>query len=299
MKISIIDIGSKSIKHFVFDGHKQIYFSRDSTIRLGATMISNNLDQERMGTAIAYVKKELKVDMDKSVGKTIICGTEALRRAGNSARFIELLKKNTGYDLRIITHDDESSLFGKGLSRIAPGDFAAFAAGGGSFEAIILKGHEWHSVKFAFGTNKLYEFLRQDYEKKIYNNKESWDRLREFLKIEIDKAFAINEDLHVDIAFVSSVLTFISAQKNIIKKDFETSDIEEHPIFLYIDDYELAIQKLIDAGIERLAANYPTDPHFADHSSIAQTFYLMLAKKLDVKRIYPSEFQYAHGLVEP
>jgi len=298
MKTSIIDVGTISIKHFIFNGKRQIYFFRDSTIKLGATISGNNLDEDRMNAALTFIKAELDKDAAQKVDKAIICGTDAIRKAANSHVFIDLLKKQTGLDLKVITHDDESLLFGKGLSRVAPDEFAAFAAGGGSFEAIIFKDGKWHSFKFPFGINRLYEFLKDDYEKGVFNNRDSWNRLKRFLTGEIDKAFSGHEYLSVDIAFLSSVLTFITAQKDIIKKGFEKSTIEEHPIFLYVDDYESALQKLIDAGVQKLRENYSSDPNFADHSAIAQTFYLLLARKLGVKKVYPSEFQYVHGLLE-
>ena len=54
----------------------------------------------------------------------------------------------------------------------------------------------------------------------------------------------------------------------------------------------------MNIGVIKLRENFPSDPHFADNSTIAQMFYLMLAKKLGVKMVYPSEFQYVNGLLE-
>ncbi len=300
MRTSIIDIGTKSIKHYIFEGKKEVFFKRESSIKLGEDVLkTNRLEEVGIIRAIEYVKKCLDINNKECVSKTIILGTDALRKAENSNYFIDKLKQETNIDIKIITHEEEAKLLGKAYRDLVKDNFAVLDVGGGSTEVIVFRDGVRYVILLAFGVNRIYqEFLKKDYDYEKFNNEESWEKVNEFLKSDIDKVFSDCSDLSVDILFIDGTLTFMTKQNNLLKTKFQQSGIKEHPFRMDMESYIDHIRALKDVGVKKLAENFPQDPGYADNFAIGQSIYFSIAKKLNVKEIYPSELQYTHGLIE-
>jgi hypothetical protein len=50
-------------------------------------------------------------------------------------------------------------------------------------------------------------------------------------------------------------------------------------------------------GVKKLAENFKQDPGYAEGFAIGQAIYFAVAERLNVKDVYPSEFQYTMGLI--
>ncbi len=296
----MIDVGTKSIKHYIFDGKKEVFFRRDSSIKLGEDVLkTNRLDELRVTRAIEHVKKCLDINKKGDVSKTIILGTDALRKAENSSHFIDKIKDETGIDIKIITHEEEAKLLGKAYRDLVRDNFAILDSGGGSTEVVVFKDSNRYIILLPFGVNKIYqEFMKKDYDCEDFNNEESWKKVDDFLEFEVDKVFSDYPDLSVDILFIDGTLTFMTKQNDLLKTKFQKSEIKEHPFRMDMESYIDHVRALKDVGVKKLSENFPQDPGYADNFSIGQSIYFSIAKKLNVKEIYPSELQYTHGLIE-
>ncbi|TKJ17659.1 hypothetical protein CEE44_03960 [Candidatus Woesearchaeota archaeon B3_Woes] len=300
MRTSIIDIGTKSIKHYIFEGKKEVFFRRESSIKIGEDVLKTNLlDEKGITRALDYIKGCLDINNKEGVSTTKIIGTDALRKAENSSHFIDKLKEETDIDIRIITHEEEGKLLGKAYAGLVDGDFAAANVGGGSTEVIVFKNNEMKHFLLPLGVNKInQEFLKESYEQDDFNNKEAWGNAQEFLRKQVDAVFNSHPDLKVDSIFLTGVLAFTLKQKELTRADFEESDVKEHPIKFSVQKYKEYKEGLKDIGVKNLAANYPVDPGYANNFVIGLEVYSSIVDRLDSKIIYPDEIQYVHGLIE-
>lgn len=299
MKTAVIDVGTKSIKHYIFDGKKEVFFRRDSSIKIGEDVLkTNKLDEAGIKRALDYIKNCLDINSKKGASITKIIGTDALRKAENSSHFIDKLKEETDIDIRIITHEKEGELLGKAYVGLVDGDFAAANVGGGSTEVIVFKNNEMKHFLLPLGVNKInQEFLKKSYEKDNFNDKEAWGNAQEFLRKEVEIAFNSHPSLKVDSIFLTGVLAFTLKQKELANAEFEESDVKEHPIKFSVQKYKEYKERLKDIGVKNLAANYPIDPGYANNFVIGLEVYSAIVDKLDSKIIYPDEIQYVHGLI--
>jgi len=138
-----IDLGSNSFRLLVAacsSGNVEVIEKRLITVRLGQGLEKNNcLHQQAMERGLDVLHSFRKVlDMHR-VQSIRICGTEALRQAGNSQTFLLAAKKILQYEIEIISGVEEARLSltgalsgGVGLS----GPILLADVGGGSTELI-------------------------------------------------------------------------------------------------------------------------------------------------------------------
>jgi exopolyphosphatase / guanosine-5'-triphosphate,3'-diphosphate pyrophosphatase len=299
MITSIIDVGTRSIKHFVFDNKTEIYHHKDSSIKLGEYIHDGILDEQGINVSINHIKSEMQKVLQYKIDTTIITATEALRQANNSNEFIKRVKLETDIILKIITHEDETILLGKPFLKILKDNFAVLNIGGGSTEVSVYKHSTWHNIPIKLGVNNINQkFLKNSYEFGIYNDRLAWNQVNEFIRIEIEKAFNSHELLTADNIIITGTLKFISKQQSLIDIEFDKCSVANHPISINIAKYAQYVETLKTIGVKRLAENYPDDPGYADNFAIGQSVYLAIAQKLQGKTIIPSEFQYIHGLLD-
>ena len=139
-----IDLGSNTFRLLVAiysAGNLKVLEKKLVTVRLGQGLEKKLLPQHIM---------EKGFEVLRDFGKTLdhyhpdsirICGTEALRLAGNSLIFLQKAEKILGHDIDIITGKEEAhlSLTGALASYIKPisGSFLLVDVGGGSTELIL------------------------------------------------------------------------------------------------------------------------------------------------------------------
>jgi exopolyphosphatase/guanosine-5'-triphosphate,3'-diphosphate pyrophosphatase len=138
----IIDVGTNSILALIVkSGESGISVVSDIkvTTRLGEGLQeSGNLSDEAMGRtarAVSEIMSKSKFD------SAVMIGTEAVRKAENSSDFVNLLKKECGLDLTVISGKTEAeltfhgALFDLGVSS----NVLLVDVGGGSTELIVSK----------------------------------------------------------------------------------------------------------------------------------------------------------------
>ena len=146
---AIIDIGSNSIKFFVgelaADRTIKTVLDTNDIARLGEGLDSTGaISPEAMERNVASVAAFAKQAKELGADQIVSVGTMALRKASNSAEFVEKVKKTCGIEVQIIPGEEEARLsylaILSGLPLEKDADLVVFDTGGGSTEFIYGKG---------------------------------------------------------------------------------------------------------------------------------------------------------------
>ena len=146
---AIIDIGSNSIKFFVGElsanGTIKTVLDTNDIARLGEGLDSTGaISPEAMERNVASVAAFAKQAKELGADRIVSVGTMALRKASNSAEFVEKVKKACGVEVQIIPGEEEARLsylaILSGLPLEKDADLVVFDTGGGSTEFIYGKG---------------------------------------------------------------------------------------------------------------------------------------------------------------
>ncbi len=288
MIISIIDVGTQSIKHYIFDVNDNdknlIYYKRYSEANLGESDI---ISKDTIERNIKIISECVLVNKDKGVEKMEILGTEILRRAENSSTFIFEVRKLTNKEIKVVSHDDEAKYLYQGFIKIVPDQFTfgAINIGGGSTELVIGdKGKMIKSHKIPFGVKA----IRSSF---AVGNSVDWNAVDQYLDSEI----ITNQS--AENVFVTGVLDFIGTVGPHLGFTFDNCDIPNHPIKFNIERYIEFLSVLRKTDIETLRSLYTKDPMFADNFAIGQSVYAKISSKLNAKTIIPSNNDMTDGVL--
>ncbi len=288
MKISIIDIGTQSIKHYIFevDGlvKKSIHYKRYSEAHLGEHDIITSKAIQRN---ISILQECLGINKDHNVQSLQILGTEILRKAENAQDFCISIKDLTGCTIRILTQDQEALLLYKGFIKIVPDGliFGAMNTGGGSTEIVVGDSTKLiDSRKIPFGV----KFLRNKF---AIDGPVDWKALDEYLNNEISLNF------EVEIAFVTGDLGFLLAIGPHLGFVFDVCNIPNHPIKFSFERYSSFLEILRTTPVDDLKKLYPKDPSYADNFALCHSVYVMVCRKLKARTIIPSSNDLTDGVI--
>ena len=142
MKISIIDIGSNTVKLVIYHVKKDNSFigihQESSKVRLGESLAySDSLNEQSILKSIHVLLLYRDIAKLESANKVICVGTSAVREAKNNKYFIDEVLKKTGLRVRILSGDEEAyySYLGASMSTCIPNGLF-FDLGGGSLEVV-------------------------------------------------------------------------------------------------------------------------------------------------------------------
>lgn len=287
-KISIIDIGTQSIKHYIFavEGIQKdiLHYQRYSEASLG-----NNweIDDEAISRNITILQQCMQKNTEDGVSKTVAVGTQILRTASNAEVFCQSVKDTFGLEIKILSHEDEAFYLYKWLASIVGEDsFAAVNIWWGSTEIITwTKDNLKKDVKIEIGAKTL---------RTLFANDASIDRVA--IEDYLDKEIQLG-DMQEDTLFITGVLDFYLIVWPQLGYHFTESTFPNHPIVFDLLFMQEFIQTLRSTDIATLRSMYSKDPWFADNVAIGQTLYWKVAQKLGAKYICPSKNDLTDGLV--
>jgi len=146
--LAAIDIGTNSIKLLIAapdeDGSLQILSREKSPVRLGSeTLATGMLSDEAIEAGVEAVEQFLR--SIRSAGADLIraVATCAVREAGNSAAFIEAVRRRTGITVDVVSGEEEARLINLGVRSEFPARFDPLLLidiGGGSTEIVVSEG---------------------------------------------------------------------------------------------------------------------------------------------------------------
>ena len=146
-KYAILDIGTNSIKFFLFsieNGKSTTIIDTNNISRLGEGLLKTGIiSDEAMNRNIEALREFLKSAEEENVKEITAVGTMCLRTAKNSDVFLKKVKDELGLTIKVIPGEEEARLsYLAVLSTIGNTDknVVVFDTGGGSTEFIFGKG---------------------------------------------------------------------------------------------------------------------------------------------------------------
>jgi exopolyphosphatase / guanosine-5'-triphosphate,3'-diphosphate pyrophosphatase len=170
LKISIIDIGSNTIKLVIYDVKKDNSFmgihQESSKVRLGESLAySDSLKEQSILKSIDVLLMYRDIAKLESANKVICVGTSAVREAKNNKYFIDQVLRKTGLKVRVLSGEEEAyySYLGASMSTCIPNGLF-FDLGGGSLEVVYTEDFKVKKVQaFPLGALRLTRtFANQD-----------------------------------------------------------------------------------------------------------------------------------------
>lgn len=165
-RLGIIDIGSNSIRLVIYEvtdgtAYRVIDESKESA-RLSGKIDANGILHPKDITVIVQTLNYFKMLCEANrVTRLRAVATAAVRNAANSSEIVEMLRRETGMDVQILSGEEEARLGFIGMiNSMDIQDGLLIDIGGGSTEVSLFLGRRLiHSVSFPFGsvnTTKLF-----------------------------------------------------------------------------------------------------------------------------------------------
>lgn len=150
--VAIVDIGSNTIKVLVAarDDAGQLAVLKSGTkearISAGISHEEPVLSEDGMARGLAAIQELLADAASLSPVRAQLVATSAVRDARNGREFIDRVRRATGFDIRLLTGDEEANAIGAGLTcdpaLASLQNFYVFDLGGGSMEFLSFSGRK-------------------------------------------------------------------------------------------------------------------------------------------------------------
>lgn len=160
MIFGVVDLGSNSFRLQVAsieDGKVAILKSMRDSIRLGAGLdAEGNLTQQAQQVALNSLEGFRNILSAYRLDGVRVVGTNTLRVASNTSRFLEAAEKAIGYPIEVISGEEEGRLIYMGVSSVLDKTDErrlVIDIGGGSTELVVGAGSQIESVEsFSIGS---------------------------------------------------------------------------------------------------------------------------------------------------
>lgn len=159
--VSIIDIGSNSIRLVVYEGATRSptpIFNEKVLAGIGRTVATTgSLDPDGVKRALAALERFIGLSRQLDAARVHIIATAAARDAKNGPEFVAQAREISGQDIRVLTGKEEAHLSALGVvSGFRNPDGIAADLGGGSLEVVRVKGRSTtHGVTLPLGGLRL------------------------------------------------------------------------------------------------------------------------------------------------
>jgi len=141
---------------------ERLYFQRRVT-RLGESVkTTGRIKSSRLSLSVDCMKDFKKRALEQGAQKIVAVGTQALREAENREEFLDIVRREVGIDIKIISPEEEAFLTLEGIKAgltFKAENIIAFDIGGGSTEIIVADGEKRSFLSIPLGVIKLSEFV--------------------------------------------------------------------------------------------------------------------------------------------
>ncbi len=164
MKISIIDVGSNSVRLAMLADGKTLY-KRLKTTRLGGGLsLTGKLSAEAVERTAQAVSDFKFFAESEGAEKVCVFATAAVRSASNRSLFLNRVKELCGLEVDVISGEDEARC--GLLGALKGGDGGIIDVGGASTEtSVCFGGKTIYSKSIDIGTVRLYDVASRDKDK--------------------------------------------------------------------------------------------------------------------------------------
>lgn len=150
-KASVIDLGSNSIKmvNYNVDSHNSYkpYHQESSRIKLAEGLVNGVILESQVEKTIEILKLFRNIIDFEQINYVIAVATSAVRDAKNKGDFMEKIRKETGFNFKILSEHEEAIYSNAGAIRsLNLPSTVFFDLGGGSLEIVSTKNFEIQKV---------------------------------------------------------------------------------------------------------------------------------------------------------
>ncbi len=142
-RVAVVDMGSNTLKFSVTDvdalGVEQVLHAHAETVRLGAGVAATgSIEADRVERALMALRHYELIAKSYGVEACIGVATAALRMASNGDDLLDKIHRTTGWNVSVITGEEEARLAFEGIARSLPRDKVSMVVdiGGGSTEIL-------------------------------------------------------------------------------------------------------------------------------------------------------------------
>lgn len=281
MKISVIDIGSNSVRLAVVSDGKTLY-KRLATTRLGEGLSFSGIMKaeaiERTALAIAEFVGQAKAE---NTDKLYAFATAAVRSASNKAQFLTRVKQLCGLDIDVISGETEAKI--GILGALGSKDGGMIDLGGASTEIIMRKnGETVYAKSVDIGAVRLRDLTGGD---KLKLEKVINEKLAEYGAISA-------EDF--DMYGVSGTATTLAALKHGLKV---YDPAIAHGTVLTRKEVAAYAEKLLEMSVEEICGLLTVDSRRADIIGGGSLLLAKIMEKLKIEKLTVSESDNLEGYI--
>lgn len=298
-KFALIDIGTLKIKFEIDEidsnlKRKVIHKAKELTVMgrdLPKTngMILEESIQKAIQTLLAY-KEVLKKN---NVIRYKVIATEALRKAKNVNQVLNRIKGEAGFDVEIITAQEEATTLFESISRDFPNKtIAVVDVGGGSVQVIIGKDNEIFEVyPFKAGTY----FMQQEFYSTHHPSLKELSNAKTFLKKEFYTLQKSKYKPKYIVYGTTNIIDFMKAM-NIPLTKFYSSGFHQYKTD--IKELRPTYEKIIKLAYEDRMPLYPEEPYYMWSADNAILIVDQISQYLKCNDIVPSNNNTSIGMLE-
>lgn len=157
IRYGMIDIGSNTVRIVVFALTKEIKYhvlwNEKESVRLRQHVKDNKLTQKGIDKLLKVLKQYKKIERRFKMVDFTVFATQTVRMVDNRDDIIKLVKDEVGYDIRVLSKDEECLLGFQGMKTyLTHQDEGLYVdLGGGSMELVYFENNEpihYHSLDF-------------------------------------------------------------------------------------------------------------------------------------------------------
>lgn len=142
---AVIDVGSNSVRLVVFQGlirTPNILFNERVLCGLGRSVGDHGaMDDEAMDSALSTLKRFAFLCRDMDIDAVDVVATAAVRDASNGPAFVQRIKQQCEFEIRVLSGEEEAHYSGLGVMAGIPGAQGLVGdLGGGSLELARITG---------------------------------------------------------------------------------------------------------------------------------------------------------------
>ncbi|MEZ4815414.1 MAG: hypothetical protein R3A80_09460 [Bdellovibrionota bacterium] len=159
--IARVDLCKKKVEEVLYENEEAVPYRE--------TLVNDELDAKTMQQGELLIQEHLKKAKEFKVTKVLAVGTEVFRKASNGKAFVDKLKADLDFDLRIIDQEYEALLGFTGVvvrTGENPEDILVWDMGGGSTQIVSKSGENFNYYFPKLGSVSFKEFVVKDIQKK-------------------------------------------------------------------------------------------------------------------------------------
>ncbi|WP_109832136.1 Ppx/GppA phosphatase family protein [Reichenbachiella versicolor] len=143
MKVGVIDMGTNTFHLLITEKNdfNSVYHKEKVAVRIGKGGISDGIiADDAVARAINTLSDFKQTLQDLEVEEVYVTATSAVRSAKNQADFIKIVKEETGFEINVLSGEEEAFLIHQGVKQCIDFDHETgliVDIGGGSIEFII------------------------------------------------------------------------------------------------------------------------------------------------------------------